>query len=197
MVQSLMLDILLARSWPLFIFYQAFARKAGVSGYTVTVVSLWTILVLLLVLAWLLGFLAVYGSGKRRFALDRLSDAPSNGFEAWVDPPMFGVWPSPVLVRIVRTIGPNARAGLTWQNGLVGLTYLGAICLAFLVFFAPHHAAAMYPMPDTNSARQATFWGCLAVTAVIILRTWAAEGRRRLEGAFTPERPATMNVAVP
>jgi hypothetical protein len=194
MIQSLFLDILVARLWPILLVLQGSGRQAGIADNYIYTASFLTILIILVALGWLVGIIAIHRRGRRPFVVERLADAPRNGFEVWTDPPMFGLQTPAVLARLVRALGPEVNRRKVAHEYLRCAAYVAIVCSAFVILGAPHHAAAVAPALGTNRARSLTFWGLMALMAVVTLRAWAAEGRKRLEAVSSTSRSNATNV---
>ena len=188
-VQSSMLDLLIVRLWPLFIFFQSLGPAGHVPGYAVIVASIWATMAVLTFLIWFLGYLAVHNIRKGQLVFERIQGAPTNGFDVWLDPPMSGLSTPNLLARSMVFLGAYSDHKTAWRNMPTIIVYLVISCFAFVVLVFPEYAASMSPILNSESARRFTFWGSFTSIAAISLRMWATEGRRRLDGAPMRRQP--------
>ena len=104
-IQNSLLGDLLTRVWPMVLFFQWGTYKDGHYWVTVVILGVYLCIVVLAVLAWALGFMAIHERPKGRLALERIQDAPRNGFEVWSKPPAGGLKPPQLTKAVVMRLG--------------------------------------------------------------------------------------------
>lgn len=177
-----MLDRLALQLFPLFGVLSLWEERLGNQSLSL-IGSLLLVVLVLFAVGWALGAMANRRPRPREGALERLQKAPSNGFEAWAEPPAGGLRPPTILRWLVMTIG--GRRGQASWTALISVAFFLS---AFGLLIALAHASETFwanlpPMLSKSSVRDALWIGATASLVFQMLRQWANEQRDRLEPA--------------
>lgn len=179
-VQNAMLDRLVVRLSPLWAVLSLWEGRRGDQSPDL-IGALLLILLVLLALGWALGAMANRRPRPPGRALERLQKAPSNGFEAWTEPPADGLRPPTLLRWLVMTLG-SRRSRASWTLLISVASFLSAFGLLIALAHAPEAFwANLHPVLSDLSVRDALWIGATAILVLQMLRQWADEQRDRLE----------------
>lgn len=187
-VQNLMLDKLLLRSIPFWWIASLWEERQPDAEPWLMASILFTLFVLF-VLAWAVGTVANRGPLPYRGALAKVGRPPSNGFEAWSEPPVGGLRPPAFLRWIVLKLG-RRNDPANWSL-LIGFAVFAAalILLTALAHGSETFWAGFHPAFSDPSVRNALWIGATAVPVLMVLRQWASEQCDRLESPGRKARP--------
>ena len=189
-IQNSLLDKLFMRLWPILYIIQLAVYEKGpplrMDHVLITYAFGAFICVLAFVfLAWALGILAIYERPKGRSALERIHDAPRNGFEVWSVPPVGGRKPPRLARAIVMALGQTRSRKTVRRDWLPFILWLAAMALLLLRYFDQAWLAPVSPYLVGPGARDGILWGVLAIMFIAVLRAWAVDCRKQL-GADAP-----------
>ncbi len=179
-IQHTMLDRLFLRLMPLlWLVSIADDRWESVSSYVT--ITLLIALPSIFVLVWLIGAVANRAPTQRK-------PAPSNGFEAWTAMPPEDLKPPQVMRAIVLGLSLRKPSSLAAVFGYSA--FMAVICLTWALSLDPAPAWILSLPVLADPAAQDVAWRSAAcICVVMVITSWAAEQRVRLEPPPAADRP--------
>jgi hypothetical protein len=177
-IQNSLLDALLVRLWlivPVLDLADSGGRRTQDSA------GAFLFFVLLGFLGWVMGFLAIHERPKGRWALERMQNAPINGFEVWSVLPAGGLKPPPLTKAIVMALGQPRPRRMTWLSWGAATVFTAAIVVLSLSRLDQSLLKSVSPSLADPDVRAGLSWGVLTFMLASILRGWAVHCRERLE----------------
>ncbi len=180
-IQNSLLGALLVRLWPILFLFQWAASEEDTPLHFDSLAGVWLCILVLAFLAWTIGLVAIYEKPKGRWALERHSDAPRNGFGVWSVPPVGGLKPPRLTKAVVMALGQASSQKTAWLHWVASTILFAAMALLLLGRFDPDLLASVSPFLVGHSVCVGLLWGVAAVMAAFISRAWAVDCRKRLE----------------
>jgi len=134
-----------------------------------------------IVLTWAIGFVSIHEKPRGRWLLERIRDAPRNGFEVWTRTPAGGPRPPRLIRAIVMALGRTGPRDSGWFRKMLGAYALAALAFILLRHFDRAALASLNPTFAGPGFYMGVFWTIMAVVIAAALRSWAVDSRKRLE----------------
>lgn len=178
-IQHSMLDRLFIRLMPLvWVVSIADDRWESVSPYLMLV--LLVVLASIVALAWLVGAVANKAPTRR-------NPPPSNGFEAWAPMPPEDLKPPQMMRAIVFGLSLRKPSSLAAVFGYIA--FMAAVCLTWALSLDPAPAWILsLPGLTDPAAQDVAWWSAAGICVVMVITSWAAEQRNRLEPPSVTDR---------
>ncbi len=138
--------------------------------------------VIMTILAWLIGILAIYQKPRARMALERVADAPANAFGVWSQRPAGGLRPPQVTRSLVMILGrPNSQKAV-WIGRLASA--LAAVAFVALMAASCSNGALLVRISPSLAKDPSIRVGlicCVGILAAAVsVRDWAVNCRKLL-----------------
>ena len=133
------------------------------------------------VLAWLIGFVAIHRKLKGQAVLERRQGAPSNGFGAWSERPAGGLKPPRITKSLVMSLGRTDSRRAAWEGWLAFTLLLAAFAALFAA--TPSNGvllARISPSLAAPSIRISLIFGAGVLVIASCVRRWAVDCRKSL-----------------
>ena len=187
-VQNLFLDKLVLRLCSMWWLAMMWESSRPDDDGLIFASSIFAALLVLFAIAWMIGAVANLRPQQRKGRLQRLETPPSNGFEAWLEPPEGGLRPPPWLRKLVIRLGRPRTFGDRTMMARLALFLPVFVGMTVLAYGSETLRAKIHPSLANGLTRDALLLGAMVAFALMLLRSWAVEQCDRLEGT-PPRRP--------
>lgn len=149
----------------------------------------------LLMLHWLLGAIADRSpKPRRRTPYDPLHEHPGSSIGAWDQQPEGGLRPPSTIRWLVMILGVRGRS---WIPVIEVSMFFFAMGIAWLLARKSETFwSGVHEVLAQQAAREQVFLAASVAVAVLSIRFWAVEQRRRLSPSSPPDHPAYGSVLV-